>query len=361
MKRKLLSRTVLISATAFIAMVLIFITTFERDEEKQTPGKSAAVTNKARTAPPAPVSIPEGPNAAVVVTKAEPEVTKPLPPKEVTYEEAEKAFQDKDYDVAVDLFKSYTERKSENPWGFYMLGLSAWKAGAYDTAEASFNRALELDPGHVKTRINLSRVLLDTSRPAEALVKIDEVLEIDPECGTAYRLQGRAYHQLGKIEAAFDAYHRAIAVDTLDAWSMNNLALIQIEQGLFEEALWPLARAIELLGDVAVFHNNLGMALENTGRFRAAEEEYAVAVDLDGRYDKALDNLARINGVLEEPDVVPVDLAALARIFAESVKSWGVANAADASPGIVEPETDTIVLGEIGAAVSEADSTDVDR
>ena len=79
---------------------------------------------------------------------------------------------------------------------------------------------------------------------------------------------------------------------------MNNLGLLYIEDGRFDLALPPLARAVELDGEVAVFRNNLGMALENTGHFRAAEEAYKAAVTIDESYEKAYDNFDRVESVI---------------------------------------------------------------
>jgi tetratricopeptide (TPR) repeat protein len=95
-----------------------------------------------------------------------------------------------------------------------------------------------------------------------------------------------------------------------------------IEQGRYDEALPPLARATELRGDVAVFYNNLGMALECTGHFRAATEAYDAAVTIDGGYEKAVNNFNRIATVLEEPGLEPVDLSALAQCFVEDIARW---------------------------------------
>ena len=55
-----------------------------------------------------------------------------------------------------------------------------------------------------------------------------------------------------------------------------------------------------------MFHNNLGMALEHTGRFKAAATEYKAALAADPGYDKAKRNLARveaIQGESEEPKI----------------------------------------------------------
>ena len=244
------------------------------------------------------------------------------PSREVTYEEAEATYYDGNYAAAKELFTRYTDRKSENPWGFYMLGLSAWKSGDCESAESAFERSLALDSLHVKSYLNLSRVLLDTQRPDEALEKIDCALAIDPESNVAYRLRGRALRQQGHLEDAILAYRRALALDNEDAWAMNNLALILIEEKRFDQALSPLARAVEIENDIPIFWNNLGMALEGMGRFRAAEDAYQSAIDADPSYFKASSNLTRVASVQEETGLEPVDLGAVARSFVEEIAGW---------------------------------------
>ena len=59
---------------------------------------------------------------------------------------------------------------------------------------------------------------------------------------------------------------------------MNNMGLLMIQQGRNEEALEPLARAVQLDSTVAVFQNNLGIALEHTGRFVLATQAYKAAL-----------------------------------------------------------------------------------
>jgi Tfp pilus assembly protein PilF len=246
----------------------------------------------------------------------------PEPPVVVTYEMAESVFLEGRYEEAESLFTLYSDRRPENPWGYYMLGLSSWKAGDLAGAEQAFETALRLDPGHAKSRVNLSRVLLDGGQPHDAMLNIEEVLAIDPQSNDGLRLLGRANHQLGQAEEAIDAYRQAILVDDTDAWSMNNMGLVLIEQERFREALPPLARAVELRDDVAIFQNNLGVALERAGHFRCAEEAYKSALALDSSYENAKLNLVRVELLDEPADLQPVDLGELARIFIDEVEGW---------------------------------------
>jgi tetratricopeptide (TPR) repeat protein len=230
----------------------------------------------------------------------------------VSFADADAAYQAKNYGEAARLFEQYTERRPNNAWGHFMLGLSAWKAGDVAKAEGAFEEALRIDPNHVKSLVNLSRVLIDLRRFDEALVRLTHAGEVDPSSVDVQRLLGRVYAAEHKTDEAVNAYRRAIALDARDAWSMNNLGLLLLEQGRADVALPQLARAVELRRDVPAFNNNLGMALEHTGRFTAAAAAYRDALEADPGYAKARQNLARVEAVKTGPEE-PFDLEATAK------------------------------------------------
>ena len=264
---------------------------------------TARVTPPAETIPAAPL--------------AEPEV-----PRVVTYEEAESAFRAGRYDEAARLFSRYVEIKPENPFGHYMLGLSAWKNRDHAGAEAAFVRALALDPDHVKSHLNLARVLLEVNRAEDALARVDTALTLDSMNNVAHRLRARALDGLGRVDEAIDEYRQAIALDETDVWSMNNLGVLYLQIGWPEEALYPLSRAVALDTTQVVFFNNLGMALEHTGRWGKAADVYRLAVAVDSTHARAVANLARVDGRPDDALVPPVDLALLAQEFAGWVGEW---------------------------------------
>jgi Tfp pilus assembly protein PilF len=240
----------------------------------------------------------------------------------VTYQEAESTFTSRRYDEATEMFAAYVARRPKNPWGHYMLGLSAWKAGQLPRARESFERAIELDPSHVKSQLNLTRVLLDLNEPEEAAERVRVALELDSTSAETHRLMGRVQTALGETDSAIESYRAALVLDTHDVWSMNNMGLLLIQRGRFEEALRPLARAIQLDSGVAVFRNNFGMALERTGHFVAAAESYRAAVSIDPGYAKASASLARIEGRDDDPAATPIEVALLADDFVREVETW---------------------------------------
>jgi tetratricopeptide (TPR) repeat protein len=223
---------------------------------------------------------------------ATPKITGP-----VSFGDGQAAYQARKYSDATAIFDHYTTERPANAWGHYMLGLSAWKSGDLAKSEQAFEKALSVDPHHVKSLVNLSRVFVEQKRHDEAVDRLSRAAEIDPESTEVYRMLGRTYHTQGKTDEAVSAYRRAIELNELDAWSMNNLGLVFLETQRADEALPLLTKATELRPEVPVFHNNLGMALEHTGRFRAAATAYKAALAADPGYDKAKRNLARVEAV----------------------------------------------------------------
>jgi tetratricopeptide (TPR) repeat protein len=276
-------------------------------------------------------------------------------PANVSYSDAELAYSQGRYTEATDLFAGYTAHNPENVWGFYMLGLSAWKADDQESALEAFDQALRLDPNHRKSLLNSARVLLETARPKEALERVKQALAIEPRSNDGLRLLGRVHYELGEIPEAIDAYQRAIAIDDKDTWAMNNLGLIYIQQGRSEEALPPLARAVEIRGNVPVFQNNLGTALERSGHLAAARQAYQAALEADSTYAKASVALERVKSRVETSDTSEVDLTDLTHQFQSQVEQWRSTTAASDSVQSDSVQSDSAQTDSVKADSTSAD------
>jgi Flp pilus assembly protein TadD len=272
----------------------------------------------------------------------------------VTYTDAESAYLAGDYDEAVSRFEAYTAARPDNAWGYYMLGLSLWKSGDAASAEIALRSALELQPDHVKSRINLGRVLLDQQRADTARTLLEATVADAPENAAAWRVLARSLHTLGDSDAAIAAYREALRLDGEDAWSLNNLALIFIEQERFEPAVAAAAAAVQLRGDVACFHNNLGIALERTERPAAAAAAFESALQIDAAYENAAISLARLEALGVEADPASLDLAMLSSALEPLVLSSGATMTA-AEPD-ASGESAAAADEAVGASAAEADA-----
>ncbi len=230
----------------------------------------------------------------------------PTVPVNVSFAEAESVYNERRYVAAAVMFDSYVKSRPDNAWGYYMLGLSAWKAGELDRARSAFERSLELDAKHVKTLLNLSRVLIEQGKPRDALTHVTTAVQLDSMSGDVHRMMGRVRTELRQPNEAVESYR---------------VALVLIQQGRFNEALPPLARAVQLDSSVAVFHNNLGIALERTGHYTMAAQSYRAALSVDSTYSKASSSLARLEQRVDDPSVSPIDLANLAETFDREIRT----------------------------------------
>jgi Tfp pilus assembly protein PilF len=275
-----------VASVITVAVVLAIIVACSHGRVSQ----SAANGNVASATPPTPTT----PTPTPVTTPSTNAINVPA---DVSYETAESAYVAHHYPVAVAMFGAYTTRRPENPWGYYMLGLSSWRAGQLDQAQHAFEAALARDPRQVKSLVNLARVLLEQKQATEALARVNEALAIDSGLGEAWRVLGRVQAQNGQTEASIEAYRTAIKIDSTDVWALNNLGLVLIDAGRFGEAVEPLTRAVQLDSTVPTFANNLGTALERSGQLPAAALAYKGALAADTGYAKARVSLRRVDGL----------------------------------------------------------------
>jgi len=259
----------------------------------------------------------------------------------ISYERAESTYSAGRYAEAGQLFTAYTQKNPENPWGYYMLGLAAWKSGDRDQALSAFDRSIELDPNHRKSLYNSSRVLLEVGKAQQALERIETALSQEPASSEGLRLLGRARYELGQVDQAIGAYHRALTIDDRDVWSMNNLGLIYIQQGRPTEALSPLARAVQLRSKAPVFQNNLGVALERSGYPEAAARAYEAALKADSTYGKASVALSRVTAGGEQSETQPIDLEQLAAQFESEIAGWQGTTPADSTGALSQSAIDS--------------------
>jgi Flp pilus assembly protein TadD len=201
-----------------------------------------------------------------------------------------------------------------------MLALSAWKSGDRVAAEDAFRQVIAKDPRHLKSHLNLARVLIEAGRTREALDHAEKVVQLDSASSEGYRLLGSIQTDLNSSELARLSFERAISHNPRDSWSMNNLAFLLIQSGRAEDALGPLSLATQLEPRNAVLQNNLGTALELTGRFAQASAAYKSALIFQSGHEKASAALARIDGKADDPTVPVVDLKVLAENYAAGIK-----------------------------------------
>ena len=92
------------------------------------------------------------------------------------------------------------------------LGVLRMQGRDYVGAQALFEEALALDPGHVLTRKNLVLVLETSGDPAPLIPHLEILVEQDPADLWSLERLGRAHTSLGDKDEALRWFGRALAV-----------------------------------------------------------------------------------------------------------------------------------------------------
>jgi tetratricopeptide (TPR) repeat protein len=207
--------------------------------------------------------------------------------------------------------------------GWYTLGLSSRKEGAFEAAHEAFEKSIELDPTFAKAYFNGARALLDLKRAPEALEFVVKGLVIDSTSPDGGRLKARALSESGDMTGATVTYKELLVRDDSDAWTLNNFGMMLMDHNCFQDAVGPLARAVQIRPTAPLFLNNLGMALERSGNPVVALRHYEEAIKHDSTFMKAVRNVERLKPLVTDTTSVPeVIVSDKAEQFRQLVLSW---------------------------------------
>lgn len=278
--------------------------------------KSDSTVGVAEAAPVASTVPVDTPVATVSSTGT----TEPVMPR---FDRPIDAYNAGEYKTAVEMYKVVVETKPEDGYGHYMLGLSSWKSGDFAGALKAFDKSLEIDPKFAKSYFNQARVLMDLDRAPEALEVIEKGRAVDSTSPDGWRLKARAQAESGDIDGAMATYRELLVMDDADVWGLNNLGVLLLDRGEFEQALGPLARVVQVRPTSPLFQNNFGMALERSGYKATALKHYEEGVKHDSTFVKAVKNAERLRaaGVVSGGDE-GVSVLGLAEEFRQKVKGW---------------------------------------
>lgn len=293
-----------LAAATFVAVPFVVIAC--------TGGEKSSTVAVAEAAPvevTTPVTIPT--TDSVPVTTTDPKLGSPMD-----------AYNAGRYREAAEMYAASLGGKTTDAHGWYMLGLSRWKAGDLTGAKDAFDTSIAVDGTFAKSYFNKARVLMDLKRAPEALEMVEKGRMLDSTSPDGLRLKARAQAESGDVEGAMTTYRELLVRDDADVWGLNNLGVLLLDRGQFEEALGPLARLVQVRSTSPLFQNNLGMALERSGYKVAALSHYEMAVQHDSTFTKAVKNLERLTVLVDASAPVEVNVMELAEQFRQKVKVW---------------------------------------
>lgn len=123
----------------------------------------------------------------------------------------------KQHDVAVKAARRVIDMAPNYSRAFTYIGMALKEKGDADGAIEAFRKAVELDPhDYLWSHVNLSTLLADKERFAEAEAAVRKALEIDPNYSWAYTCLAKSLIGQGRTDEARQALEKAIQLDPGD-------------------------------------------------------------------------------------------------------------------------------------------------
>ncbi len=165
-------------------------------------------------------------------------------------------------------------------------------AGNFAEAEASFRKALDLNPNHVGALVGYAR-LEDRQGNFEAATKYyQRAIRKHPKNASVHNDLGLCYHRRGMLPEAARELKRAVELEGDSKLYRNNLAAAYVEEGKNKEALAQLVAA----HGKGVGNYNLAYLLEQKQDHQGALEHFRLAAQADPNLVAAQEWVARLSG-----------------------------------------------------------------
>jgi spermidine synthase len=132
-------------------------------------------------------------------------------------------------------------------------------------AIASWKQALQIDPNHFYTVVNLGKLYLTKQDLARATPYLERAIQIDPSSARAHHLRGLAYQAVGDNQRAVIEYRKALPDVEYTRWIKTyylNFGTALVPLGLYEEAAQMFEEYARLAPGDFEAHYQLGAVYE---------------------------------------------------------------------------------------------------
>jgi superkiller protein 3 len=228
----------------------------------------------------------------------------------------------------VEKLRALLARDAEDATAWFGLGRALFELGRADEAVGPFRRAIGLDPNYTAAHRDLGRALLESGAPREAVEVLEGALELAQRTGdlqtgreteifmrralgeepaTARRAapappqppapaqapanaEARALYKRGfqhfvdeRYDEAIALYREALELDPALCIAWNGLSMAHRHKGEIDEAIRAGKRLVELDAQDPLSHTNLSILYMRKGMIAEAEEQRAIALQLQMR------------------------------------------------------------------------------
>jgi len=173
------------------------------------------------------------------------------------------------------------------------FGVFLFRSGDDARAVEELMEAVRLEPGRAVYHENLGRAYRRKGMLKEADRELTEASRLAPDDAAIWIALGRVRVEEKDVDGAATAYATALKLDPIREDAAADLGGLLADAGRLPDAEAALTGAIENNAKSPVLWNNLGVVRVRQGRYEQAIEAFRKAIALDAGFEPAKTNLAR--------------------------------------------------------------------
>ncbi len=141
-----------------------------------------------------------------------------------------------EYDTALGFYDQTLQQEPNSILALLGRGASLQKRHRFDEAQASYDKALKIDPENREALTNMTTIIGERA-PAEALSRLLDLEKTYPAFSPIKAQIGLIYAKMGTLDPALDYLRRAVDLTPDSAMYVYNLALVLDHMGLRDQAI----------------------------------------------------------------------------------------------------------------------------
>jgi tetratricopeptide (TPR) repeat protein len=189
----------------------------------------------------------------------------------------------------------------DNPHLHWIVGKTCLDVGENARALYHTRMLCELKPDDWESHQLYATALQRQNRLAEATRSLARALALRPNSSELNERIALLLWAQGRIPEAFKHYEAVARLDPQSAEGQWYLGTVAQREGRLTEAVFYLAAAVRLAPERVLYHCDLALAHEDRGERQAAGAEYRAALEIDGQWPVACDQLARLLATHPDP------------------------------------------------------------
>jgi len=199
----------------------------------------------------------------------------------------------KEYPKAFTEINTVLRQNAMNPEAYFLKGIIYKDLKDTSKAISSFQTALQVDPTHRESMLELGSIYRQKGSPLAARY-YDNAFRLDSTDVLPLYAKGMYLQESKQYEEAKDAYRKAVLHNREYSNAYFAIGYILMQQDSFEKAYRQFDLVTKLEPTNAKAYYNRGLCNELMGKNTEASEDYKQALTFDNRYKEASDALKRL-------------------------------------------------------------------